>query len=387
MSSRWRMAGYSHRAEGQARRGSRAGAEPRCVVALDRGAPTALVAGAANSDSCPRNPTVRAAPRRRPRSRASAVARMLRTAGRSPRRLHDASPSDAPFLRNAAALCHLSAAARCASPTLRRAPNRAHAPVLTVTEAVATALQHQPDGAPGARGDRRGGRAGRAGARGSTCPQLNVTGLYQRTTGNFSPRPGAHASRCRRRRRGATKTYDYYSFGVNAQPAHLRLRADHGARAGRGGHPSRRPARVGAGDRVGVAVRRAPRFFQARAQKALCGVAQETLANQQSNAPRSRGWSGGHAPGIDLARARTDVANARVAMIAPRTAWRRAARSSTRRWGVPRGPSTRGRGRARPLPARTGRPTKLVDARRARAPGAGQPGARPAGPGGRRLGR
>jgi outer membrane protein len=63
-----------------------------------------------------------------------------------------------------------------------------------------------------------------------------------------------------------------------------------------------------------LAVRTA--FFQARAQKALIDVAKDTLANQQRHLAQVQGFvDAGARPEIDLAQARTDVANAQVQLI------------------------------------------------------------------------
>jgi outer membrane protein len=63
-----------------------------------------------------------------------------------------------------------------------------------------------------------------------------------------------------------------------------------------------------------LAVRTA--FFQARAQKALIVVAKDTLANQQKHLAQVQGFVDlGSRPEIDLAQARTDVANAQVQFI------------------------------------------------------------------------
>ena len=68
------------------------------------------------------------------------------------------------------------------------------------------------------------------------------------------------------------------------------------------------------GAQVRLAVRSA--FFSARANKALLVVAQETLANQERHLTQIQGYvEVGTRPGIDLAQARTDRANARVQVV------------------------------------------------------------------------
>ena len=57
-------------------------------------------------------------------------------------------------------------------------------------------------------------------------------------------------------------------------------------------------------------------YFEARADKALMQVAADTLANQQKHLEQTEGFvKAGTHPEIDLAQARTDTANARVALI------------------------------------------------------------------------
>ncbi|MFN2549426.1 MAG: TolC family protein [Myxococcales bacterium] len=57
-------------------------------------------------------------------------------------------------------------------------------------------------------------------------------------------------------------------------------------------------------------------YFDARADKALVQVAADTLANQQKHLQQTEGFvKAGTHPEIDLAQARTDTANARVALI------------------------------------------------------------------------
>ena len=70
-------------------------------------------------------------------------------------------------------------------------------------------------------------------------------------------------------------------------------------------------------------------YFNARAAKELIVVAQQTLANQERHLAQITGFvAAGTRPDIDLAQARAERANARVAVItAPRPATRSRARS------------------------------------------------------------
>src|SRR2546423_7065918 len=90
----------------------------------------------------------------------------------------------------------------------------APASVLTLSQAVERALAHQPSlGQARASVDAAQGRVEQA--RASLFPQVNASAGYQRTTGNFAPRPGAipnlHAGSG-----WSTKTYDFFNFGVSA---------------------------------------------------------------------------------------------------------------------------------------------------------------------------
>ena len=69
-----------------------------------------------------------------------------------------------------------------------------------------------------------------------------------------------------------------------------------------------------------VNVRRA--FFLARAQKALIQVAVETLANNEKHLKQVQGFVGvGTRPEIDLAQAKSDVANARIQLVSAQNAY------------------------------------------------------------------
>ena len=83
-----------------------------------------------------------------------------------------------------------------------------------------------------------------------------------------------------------------------------------------------------------LAVRTA--FFQARAQKALIDVAKDTLANQQRHLAQVQGFvDAGARPEIDLAQARTDVANAQVQLINSENGYATAKAQLNQAMGVP----------------------------------------------------
>ena len=83
-----------------------------------------------------------------------------------------------------------------------------------------------------------------------------------------------------------------------------------------------------------LAVRTA--FFQARAQKALIEVAKDTLTNQQRHLAQVQGFvDAGARPEIDLAQARTDVANAQVQLITSENGYATAKAQLNQAMGVP----------------------------------------------------
>ena len=148
-----------------------------------------------------------------------------------------------------------------------------------------------------------------------------VTGLlqYQRSTGNFAPRPGTLVP--------ATSTvtlapnFDFFNASVQAS----QLVYDFGQIA------NRQEAAEAAQDallwnekttelQVVAGARRA--YFQARAQKALLDVARETLANQRRHLTQIAGFvRAGTRPEIDLVQGRTNVSNAIVGVITAQNAY------------------------------------------------------------------
>ena len=157
-------------------------------------------------------------------------------------------------------------------------------------------------------------------ARAGYLPQLTVTASYQRTTGNFSPRPGTTV---------ATATgswtlnpaYDLFNVGLGAQQllydfgqASSRISAAeaiYGAQAS-----TERVVKL----QVTLAVRRA--YYQASAQKSLLGVARESLENQRRHLAQIQGFvTVGTRPNIDLVQARSDVANAQYSLTAAQGAF------------------------------------------------------------------
>lgn len=193
------------------------------------------------------------------------------------------------------------------------APGPADGDVLTLAQAVETALARQPTLRQArATTDAAAGRVEQA--RAGYLPQVNATASYQRTTANFVPRPGATTTL----QRPATisgQTYDFFNFGLSAS----QLIYDFGQTPGRrraaeANREAAHAAEQTTALEVVLAVRRA--YFQALAQQDLVRVAQEALANQQKHLGQVEGLvRAGMRPDIDLAAVRTDVANARLLVI------------------------------------------------------------------------
>lgn len=159
-------------------------------------------------------------------------------------------------------------------------------------------------------------------SRGRLLPQLVGLATYQRTTDNFVPRPGftptPGAVAARDPKYDMVNSYNFaltvnqliYDFGASTDG----LRADR--ETARAQEASQRAAVIS----TEYAVRNA--FFLARAQRAMVGVAEQTLANQQKHLAQVQAFvEVGTRPEIDLAQTRTDVANARVQLLQAQNAY------------------------------------------------------------------
>lgn len=187
-------------------------------------------------------------------------------------------------------------------------------PVLTLAEAERSARERQPQlqqarsltGAASARANE---------ARAPLLPQVTGSALYERTTGNFAPRPGQLPSSVSTRTTSSWTTFDYFNFGLTAS----QLVYDFGQTSGRwraaqASAGAQRQSEHGTELQVLLTVRSA--FFNARAQRDLVLVARDTLANQEAHLRQVEGFvRAGTRPEIDLLQARTDRANAQVALI------------------------------------------------------------------------
>jgi outer membrane protein len=184
---------------------------------------------------------------------------------------------------------------------------------LSLARAEAIALEHQPALAEAAgQAEASDGRVEQA--RAGYLPQAGITGVYQRTTGNFAPRPGGLPASVAAPA-WTSNTFNYFNFGASAS----QLLYDFGQTSGkwRAAAASRdaaleneRTARV----QTLLGVRRA--YLQTRAQAELAIVAAQTVENQERHVAQTQGFvRAGMRPDIDLARVRTDLANTKVQLV------------------------------------------------------------------------
>ncbi|BDG01146.1 TolC family protein [Anaeromyxobacter oryzae] len=192
---------------------------------------------------------------------------------------------------------------------LAQAARAAEAPpprVLTLDEAVQTAVAHQPQLAQArASATAAGARADQA--RADLLPQVNGQAQIFRRTTNGTTLGGAST--------GSFDTQNQFSFTASAN----QLVWDFGQTTGRwtaarrSADAERESARESELTTV-LDVRTA--FFQARAARDLAQVARATLQNQQAHLAQIDAFVKiGTRPPIDLATARTSVANAQVQLV------------------------------------------------------------------------
>jgi outer membrane protein len=199
--------------------------------------------------------------------------------------------------------------------TLLVAQDAATHEVLSLDEAVKMALALQPQlrqthvgtEAAFARADE---------ARAPLLPRLDLIGTYLRTTGNFTARPGALPStQTTTDRTPSFRSYNYYQLGATASQLLWDFNltwdrwrsAQSAAEAQRFSEQNQRLQTI-----LAVQVG----YFTVRARRDLVTVARDTLENQQRHLHQIEGFVRvGTRPEIDSAQARTDEANARVALI------------------------------------------------------------------------
>ena len=186
---------------------------------------------------------------------------------------------------------------------------------LSLSQAEETALRHQPT-LRQAHGQTEAAEGRVEEARAGYLPQATATAGYQRTTGNFVSRPGGTSNGISSTSSSWSNTsYNYFNLGVTAS----QLIYDFGQTDGRwrAAAANRDAAQIGeltAEQQALFAVRRA--YFLARADRDLINVAEETLRNQEKHLVQIQAFvQAGIRPDIDLAQARTAVANARLQLV------------------------------------------------------------------------
>src|SRR3569623_799462 len=195
---------------------------------------------------------------------------------------------------------------------------------LSLSRAEALAIQHQPN-VSAAAGQTEASEGRVEEARAGYLPQASITGVYQRTTGNFAVRPGGLPSSAVNTTTGmpiiaasptwSSRTYNYFNFGASASQLIYDFGQTngrwHAAQASRdAARDNERTVRV----QTLCGVRRA--YLQARAQAELLLVAQDTVNNQEKHVTQTQGFvRAGMRPDIALATVRTALANAKVQLV------------------------------------------------------------------------
>jgi outer membrane protein len=153
-------------------------------------------------------------------------------------------------------------------------------------------------------------------------PQVGGNANYQRSTANFTSRPGTLPSQLSGGGGAESwNTFNYLNLGLSAS----QLLYDFGQsrsrwRSAQASAASQRDSEHSTLQQVLLGVRIA--YFQARAAKGFVGVAQDTLANQEKHLVQTEGFvEAGTQAEIALAQSKTDVANAKVQLITAENAY------------------------------------------------------------------
>ncbi len=213
-----------------------------------------------------------------------------------------------------------------------------HARVLTLSAVEREALEHQPQLLV-ARAQTSSAEAQAEQTGAPLLPQVTATAQYERTTGNFVPRPGTIPGNPT----GALTTsslnpqYNVWNFGLNA----TQLIYDFGQTTDRYREANATVDAQRATERttrlqVLSNVRHA--FFTARATKDLVTVARETLDNQEKHLAQVQGFvTVGTQPAVALAQQKAAVANARVQVIVAANNYETAKAQLNQAAGMPTG--------------------------------------------------
>ncbi len=195
--------------------------------------------------------------------------------------------------------------------------------IVTLEQALSTAHRLQPQ-LWQARAATEGAQAVAAQARAPLFPQALVGFGYERTTANFTSRPGSIPSSAGGPSASAPtswKTFDFFSGSAAVN----QLIWDFNQTTGRWHAAQSRAEAQRESERavmlqVALLVRSA--YFAARADKALVGVARETLQNLEKHLAQTEGFvAAGTAPEIDLAQARANLATGRSQLVAAENAY------------------------------------------------------------------
>jgi outer membrane protein len=222
---------------------------------------------------------------------------------------------------------------------------------LTLGEAEATALRNQPT-LTQARGLLEAAEGRVEESRAGYLPQVTLNGTYERTTGNFAPRPGLLPSTGGTSGTGGTggstgssgpapatvswnPQFNYFILGATA----TQLIYDFGQTSGR--WRSSAASRDAAFDNTRTAevqtllnVRRA--YFLVRAQHDLVAVADEAVRNQEKHVEQTRAFvKTGIQPDINLATVLTALANAKVQLVTAQNNFEVAEAQLAQAMGVP----------------------------------------------------
>lgn len=199
-------------------------------------------------------------------------------------------------------------------------PVRAEAQPLSLAQALRIAHQRSPVlRRAGAQTDAAAARSD--GSRARLLPQLAGVASYQRTTDNPVQRPGFGALRPQPRYlNGKTNGVDSFTFQIVANQVIFDFGTTETLKADRETARAQEDRARAALLDTEYQVRNA--FFLARAQRALIAVAEQALSNQQKHLAQIEAFvEVGTRPEIDLAQARTDVANARVQLLSAQNAY------------------------------------------------------------------
>ncbi len=195
----------------------------------------------------------------------------------------------------------------------------AAARIVTLDQAVQSARERQPQ-LRQARASTEAASARESQALAPMLPQVSANASYLRTTVNPISRPGAPVTPGQG---NGSSFRNLPSLSDNISASILLF--DFGAtpnrfRAAQAFSDSARDSERSTALQVDFNVRAA--YFDARANKALTKVAEDTLANQQRHLEQTEGFvQAGTHPEIDLVQARTDTANARVQLINQQNAY------------------------------------------------------------------